>query len=202
MQNTANSHSNSTELLRRLQHGEEQAYREFVRDHERTVYALAYRLTGNRADAEDLTQDVFVKAIEAVRTFQGASLLQTWLHRIATNLFIDQTRSARHRYSAAWNEERDGESIHSATSGALPHTDASIESGVQNAHIERALASLSPQQRAVFVLRHFHDYALEEIASDLGVSVGTVKTQLFRATRNLRDALRIYKQDFESLPQK
>jgi RNA polymerase sigma-70 factor (ECF subfamily) len=163
-----------------------EAFRTVVEQYQRRVYAVAYDLTGNHDDAEDLAQETFVKAYTNIHNFQGTARLSTWLHRIAVNTFIDRTRSGNARYM------RPGASS-KAAERALDEQPSSAPTPVQFAHaqsldaqIRQALAALSPQQRAIFVLRHYHDEKIDEIARELGVSDGTVKTQLFRATQQLR----------------
>ncbi|MCU0425583.1 MAG: sigma-70 family RNA polymerase sigma factor [Candidatus Kapabacteria bacterium] len=187
-------------LVQRLQSSDaalrNAAFREFVRSHMQRLYTLAYKLSGNADDADDLTQEVFVRAVEALPQFSGSSSLATWLHRIAVNLHIDFTRSGRYRYSAAWDDERDNNATTTWTANAAPLPDASTHAAFQQTHFENALKTLSPQQRTVVVLRFVQEYSLEEIAEELGVSVGTVKTLVFRAVRSLREALRIYEKEF------
>jgi RNA polymerase sigma-70 factor, ECF subfamily len=186
---------NESLLVQRLKGGDDAAFREFVRFYQRPVFALAMQLLGNSDDADDLTQEVFIKANGSIAAFQGASLLSTWLHRIAVNLYIDFTRSGRYRTMTAWNDERDNQAT--SAFAQMPHTspESSADAQFQHEYIQQALQTLSPQQRAVFTLRHFEDLSLEEIATALGVSTGTVKTQLFRAIRQLRERLSFFKGD-------
>lgn len=172
------------------------AFQEFVRLNMRRVHGLAYQLSGNSDDADDLTQEVFVRALDALPRFQGTSALATWLHRITVNLHIDFTRSGRYRYSAAWDDERDNDVTHTLTTTASPLPDASVDAAFQQDHFERALRTLSAQQRTVVILRYVQEYSLEEIAQELGVTLGTVKTLAFRAVRSLRKALRLYQAEF------
>jgi RNA polymerase sigma-70 factor (ECF subfamily) len=172
------------------------AFQEFIRLNMRRVHALAYQLSGNSDDADDLTQEVFVRALEALPRFQAASTLATWLHRITVNLHIDFTRSGRYRYSAAWDDERDNDATHTLTTTASPLPDASTDAAFRHEHFEQALCTLPAQQRTVVVLRYVQEFSLEEIAQELGVTVGTVKTLIFRAVRSLRKALRIYQTEF------
>jgi RNA polymerase sigma-70 factor (ECF subfamily) len=181
------------EILQRLHSTDErtvhEAFGRVVEQYQRRVYAVAYDLTGNHDDAQDLAQETFVKAFAGIRTFQGTAQLSTWLHRITVNTFIDATRSGNARYmrSSASSEEaaRALEAEHSSTLTPVQFAHAqSLDS-----QIRRALTGLSPQQRAVFVLRHYHDEKIEDIAHELGVSDGTVKTQLFRAIQQLRTSL-------------
>ncbi len=179
------------ELLERLQHSNDEvcrsAFREFVERFQRRLYALAYDLTGNHADAEDLAQDVFVKAFTSINKFQGQSQLFTWLHRMAVNTFLDMKRTSAYR-SLRNGEQFNEEQWNSSTI----RPDAATEAVITDERIQTALQQCSPRERAVFVLRHYHDQALDDIAQTLGVTDGTVKTLLFRATKTLREALSFY----------
>jgi RNA polymerase sigma-70 factor (ECF subfamily) len=165
------------------------AFKELVQTYQRRLYALAYELTGNHEDADDVVQETFIKAYKTLHTFNGQAQLSTWLHRIAVNTFIDMTRTAR--FKAAQRNV----SLHSlAETRAEPlyhehSAEEQLHAQTISDRIEAALHLLSAQQRAVFVLRYYHDESITDIAQQLHVSEGTVKTQLFRATRTLRTAL-------------
>lgn len=196
--NTSHPHYQSDiHLLQRLRAGESTAFREFVRLYQRRLMTLALQLSGNREDAEDIVQEAFIKAYSALHSFNGTSALYTWLHRITVNLYIDHTRSGRYKTMASWDEERDNlsETAHLQSSPRSPEMLTNAQ--FQQEHIERALTALSAQQRVVFVLRYFQEYSLDEIAEELGVTVGTVKTLLFRAVRLLRDKLSWYQNELK-----
>ncbi|TAE28915.1 MAG: RNA polymerase sigma factor [Candidatus Kapaibacterium sp.] len=185
--------STEAHLLQRLKASDNAAFREFVRLYQRRLFTLAFQLLGNREDAEDLVQEAFIKAHGALAQFQGASSLYTWLHRIAVNLYIDYTRSGRYRAIQQWDDTRD-DNADAAQWHTPPTTpEASFQAVLQQEHIENALQKLTAQQRAVFVLRHYQDLSLEEVAEELHVTVGTVKTLLFRAVRELREHLAVYR---------
>jgi RNA polymerase sigma-70 factor (ECF subfamily) len=202
---------NTASLLERLQHHDgtiaRQAFGELVKAHQRRLYALGYDLMGNAADAEDVVQETFVKAWLGRRTFRGEAQISTWLHRLAVNVALDMKRGAAYRQlnnRAALDEETlhstahlNGQQ-HSHYSHYTPASpDALTEATIAEERIQDALQTLSPQQRAVFVLRHYHDEPLAEIATTLGVSEGTVKTLLFRAVRALRERLAVYEKKYE-----
>lgn len=157
-------------------------WQELVRDYSPQVYRLAYRLTGNRFDAEDLTQDVFVRVFKSIHTFQPGTL-EGWLHRITTNLFLDQARRRqRIRMDAAsgapdyvWGSSAGPEDI---------HVDAELDGDVA-----AALAALNPEQRVAVVLCDIEGLSYEEIAKVLDVKLGTVRSRIARGRAALRDAL-------------
>ena len=155
---------------------------ELVRDHSAQVYRLAYRLTGNRHDAEDLTQDVFVRVFKSIHNFQPGTL-EGWLHRITTNLFLDSARRRqRIRMDAlssapehVWGQDRSPEELHA--DGAL------------DADVAEALAALKPDQRVAVVLCDIEGMSYEEISEVLGIKLGTVRSRIARGRAQLRDAL-------------
>ena len=175
-----------------LSRGDGEGFRAFVDHHKRQVYGLALDLTGNHHDAEDLAQEVFVRVLQSVDRFRGDAKLSSWLYRITVNLNIDRVRRKRPDVM-----DHEGlEQIH-AVSPTRPSRDAGHDAAMAEAgdRIEAALDTLSDQQRTVFVLKHHHDLPLREVADILGVSIGTVKSSLFRAIRALRDRLAPYRED-------
>ncbi len=170
------------------------AFRELVERSKITVYRMAYDLTGNRHDAEDLSQEVYVRAYRALPGFRREAKWSTWLYRIMMNACTDKWR----RESRLTIEPADGPDDfgsagfdHESPSTASPHEAAAA--GLIQQHIDNALESLSPRERSVFVLRHYHDLKLKEIAEILQIAEGSVKTHLFRAIKQLQKQLAFYK---------
>jgi len=178
------------ELLQRVQKDETPALQEFVERYKKQIYFLALDLTGNHYDAEDLSQDVFLKAFNAVKKFRGDSKLSSWLHRITVNTYLDERRKKSFRIMKI-NEPMDQNFHELAITDSTPQTD--LERKRLQQEIDQALNSLSPQQKSVFVLRHYKDLKLREIADVLQLSEGTVKSVLFRAIRKLQEALSSYR---------
>ncbi len=163
--------------------------------HQRKIYRLALDLTGNHHDAEDLAQQTFLKAYQGLNGFRGESRLGSWLHRIAVNTHIDCQRGlseAARRTQRSWDDEDEFVSS-SAERRPAGNPEKRAEAATIQRHIARALHGLSPRERAVFVLRHYQQLKLREIASVLDVSEGTVKSLLFRAIRRLREELSFYR---------
>lgn len=158
-------------------------WQELVRDYSAQVYRLAYRLTGNPHDAEDLTQDVFVRVFKSIHTFKPGTL-DGWLHRITTNLFLDQARrKQRIRMDAlstapehVWGESSGPDQM---------HADANLDPDVAE-----ALAALNPEQRVAVVLCDIEGLSYEEIATVLDIKIGTVRSRIARGRAQLRDALK------------
>ncbi len=158
-------------------------WEEIVREHGPRVYRLAYRLTGNPHDAEDLTQDVFVRVFRSLHRFQPGTF-EGWLHRITTNLFLD---SARRKQKIRFDGLADGSDDRLASTWPTPSeqlADADLDHDVA-----AALADLSPEFRAAVVLCDIEGLSYEEIASVLDVKIGTVRSRIHRGRAQLRVAL-------------
>ncbi|MBI1808231.1 MAG: RNA polymerase sigma factor [Ignavibacteria bacterium] len=183
-------------LITQAQRGDPEAFRELVERSKINVYRLAYDLTGNHHDAEDLSQEVFVKAYRGLPNFRGNAKWSTWLYRITTNACIDHRRSQSRTTMEYKDDLGDDEttSEHNHRHSVL-NPDRSVEAGMIQENIERALSRLAPQERSVFVLRHYHDLPLKEIAETMKIAEGTVKSYLFRALQRLQRELAFYKKD-------
>lgn len=181
-------------LIDRAKNGDAEAFRALVERSKMVVYRLAFSLTGDRHDAEDLSQDVFVKAYKSLSKFRGDSKWSTWLYRITVNTCMDHGRTKAAKGTEVEYEEHTVQgTAHAGAGGILP--DRHADAGVLQGHIERALNTLSQQERAVFVLRHYHDLPLKQIASTLELAEGTVKSYLFRAIQQLQKELAFYRTD-------
>ncbi len=180
------------ELIAGLARGDRAAFRELVETHKKKVYFLALDMVGNPVDAEDVSQEVFLKVFRSFDTFNREAKLGSWLYRITYNTCIDHLRKR-----AAIPEPVEDEILeagfrnHPQVSGPSASTDPAVaaERAQLRERIERALECVSPQEKAVFLLRHHEDLALGDIAEALGLSVGSVKSYLFRAVRKLRKEL-------------
>ncbi len=155
---------------------------EVVRDHADRVYRLAYRLTGNPHDAEDLTQEVFVRVFRSLANYTPGTF-EGWLHRITTNLFLDMVRRrARIRFDALPD---DAERLPSKDRGpATVYDETHFDHDVQ-----AALDALPPDFRAAVVLCDLEGLSYEEIAATLGVKIGTIRSRIHRGRSQLRAAL-------------
>lgn len=184
-------------LVRRIQNGDPAAFRELVDAYKRQVYHTAYDLSGNHHDAEDLSQEVFIKAYRAIGRFRSDARIGTWLHRITLNAYIDSRRKKAHKMVtlAQVDEETGLDTIDSTADTRAVSPEASAVSLSVGDHVDQALAHLSEQERVVFVMRHYHDMPLREICGSLGVAEGTVKSLLFRSIRKLRRHLSFYREE-------
>jgi len=170
------------DLVARVQAGDQTAFRDLYRQHAGRVYALCLRLTGDARDAEERTQDVFVRLWDKVRSFRGESAFSSWLHRLAVNVVLNERRTTgRREQRVRPAEDPDG------VVGAQ-HT-APLHAAGLSIDLERAIAALPDGAREVFVLYDIEGYGHAEIAGLVGIAEGTSKAQLFRARRLLREKL-------------
>ncbi|MFI2753479.1 RNA polymerase sigma factor SigE [Cellulomonas sp. P22] len=159
------------------------SWEQIVREHSTRVYRLAYRLTGNQHDAEDLTQEVFVRVFRSLSTYTPGTF-EGWLHRITTNLFLDQVRRKQRIRMDAMGEDADrypDEVQHSP--------ERAFEHGNLDHDVQHALDDLPPDYRAAVVLCDIEGLSYEEIAVTLGIKLGTVRSRIHRARARLRVAL-------------
>jgi RNA polymerase sigma-70 factor, ECF subfamily len=168
------------ECLRRAQSGDVDAFEQLYREHSPRIYALCLRLkAGDKTDATELLQDVFVKAWRRLDTFRGDCAFASWLHRLAVNTMLESARSDGRRAARVLPMEDTSRLAGAARS-----------SGIElKMDMESAIASLPKGARLAFVLHDVEGYQHQEIAEQLGVTVGTIKAQLHRARRLLRERL-------------
>ena len=175
-------------LVQRTLSGETEAYNVLVKRYQRQVYNLAYRMLGSSEDAGDLVQDTFLRAYGALASFRQDASFLTWLYKIASNLCIDQMRARKSKGALSLDLELE--------EGREPMADRSFSPeetvirGAVSDVVQKAVMNLPERYRIVVVMRHLQDMSIEEIASQLGLPSGTVKTHLFRAREMLRERLR------------
>jgi RNA polymerase sigma factor (sigma-70 family) len=157
---------------------------EIVTEHSARVYRLAYRLTGNQYDAEDLTQETFVRVFRSLSTYSPGTF-EGWLHRITTNLFLDQVRRRKRIRMDVLGDDAD----HVPGAVGLGSPERGFEHANLDGDVQRALDALSPEFRAAVVLCDIEGLSYEEIAVTLGVKLGTVRSRIHRARAQLRDTL-------------
>jgi RNA polymerase sigma-70 factor (ECF subfamily) len=178
-------------IIEGMARGDQRAFRELVERYKKKVYYLALDMAGNPVDAEDISQEVFLKVYRSFATFRKGARLGSWLYRVTYNASIDHLR----RKGAAPEPVADDVLEYLSRDGAaLPGRSAvdpaaAAESSQLQERIARALEKVSPQEKAVFLLRHYEDLMLKDIAASLGLSLGSVKSYLFRAVRKLQREL-------------
>lgn len=172
-----------------LQQGQEAAFNEVVRRYQGRVYAVAYRITGNREDALDVAQEALLKAYRKIDTWQPTGGFRAWLLRLASNQSIDhlrrRNRQRHERLDEGYIPETEGAPVEPATTD----TEDAVRAREIDERVRKALVVLSPAQKTVFVLRHYEGLQLSEIAEEMGCTVGSVKVHLFRALKKLRGEL-------------
>ena len=184
-----------SELIGRAQAGDAEAFSTLARAYERRLYVLALHHARDRHDAEDLSQEVWLKAFRAIKSFRGESSFYTWLRQIMINTFLNERRTPRYGGAQvveldAWEASR-RDATHN--SGSLPARSRGLEETVEQqflvTRVLDALGELTAQQRLIFLLKHHEGMTYEEIAESLGCSTGTTKKALFRAVLKLREQL-------------
>ena len=177
--------------------GDRDAYRILVERHSHQVFRLAYRMTGNRHDAEEVVQEAFLRGYQKLGKFEARSNFGTWVYRIATNYAIDRMRQrqkeeARRQQPKA--EEKDGmeSDALSRVQDEAPTPERLTQSIELRKQMEQALAALSDAERTAFVMRHWEGCGIEEIAAALKSSSNATKNTVFRAVQKLRLALQPY----------
>jgi RNA polymerase sigma-70 factor (ECF subfamily) len=177
----------SAAVLARARQGDSEAFRALVERHSRSVFRLAFRMTGNEQDAEDVVQESFLRAYRQLGRFESRANFGTWLYRIVANCSVDLMRSKQARHDQTRSESLDEAVEMPAADGPGP------ERLAQSAEIERrvqaALGELSPLERAAFTLRHYEGRSIEEISRALGLGTSAAKHSVFRAVKKLRAAL-------------
>jgi len=153
---------------------------EIVKNHSAKVFRLAYRLTGNRYDAEDLTQETFVRVFRSLHNFTPGTI-DGWLHRITTNLFLDQARRRNRIRFDAFAEDAE-----TRLPGKDPGPERTFEYNNLDIDIQGALAELAPEFRAAVVLCDLEGLSYEEVSETLGVKLGTVRSRIHRGRSQLR----------------
>jgi len=172
-----------TEILGRLRSGDESAFDELVRLHQKDVYRLAYRLTGSPEEADDVAQETFLRAYRAVGDFRGDATLRTWLMKIATNLSLNLVQSAR-------VARRDASPVEDVTPAVEHGGDDRIQEMERRRRLAPAIERLPPKQRATLALRVQQGLKFKEIARIMGCTTGTAKANFSHAVAALRLALK------------
>ena len=176
------------QAIERAQQGDGEAFQVLYDMHKRRVYSLCLRMTANTAEAEDLTQEAFLRVFRKISTFRGQSSFSTWLHRVALNIALMHLRRKCH-VETSLDEMTAPDPNRGEQGKEVGGPDLSLTWLVDRVNLERAVAQLPPTCRMVFVLHDIQGFKHREIAGMMGWSIGTSKVQLHRAHRRLRDLL-------------
>lgn len=181
------------ELMLALKAGDEDAFKELVDRHRDAVVNLTYRYLGNRTDAEDLAQEVFLKVYRARARYEPAAKFTTWLYRVAANTCLNEVRDRRRRptFAAAPFDAREDGGVPAADRNSPSPPEEAERSEMREA-VRAALAELPERQRMALVLNKFHGLGYEELADSLGMTVPAVKSLLVRARENVRRRIEPY----------
>jgi RNA polymerase sigma-70 factor (ECF subfamily) len=182
------------DLVQQVQNGNRNAFRQLVEEYKRKVYYLAYDLTGNHMDADDLSQEVFIRIFNSIANFRRESKFSTWIYRVTINCWINMKKSKG--YKIREKQDRIDNNFYlneQKASEQNPQREAE-KSDIQK-FIHNALQQLSPKEKSVFIMRHYHDLSLKEIGTTLNIRVGTVKSLLFRAINKLQKQLSGHKNE-------
>jgi RNA polymerase sigma-70 factor, ECF subfamily len=176
-------------LIERAQSGDSDAFRLLVEQHSRVVFRLAFRMTGNEQDAEDVVQETFLRAYKRLSDYEARASFSTWLYRIASNYALDLIRSRRrHQDKRDYGAGEDRDILQAIPEGS-PGPDRVVYGTEVKDHVNAALDELSAQERTAFVLRHFEGLSIEEIGRALGTGTNATKHSIFRAVQKLRRSL-------------
>jgi RNA polymerase sigma-70 factor (ECF subfamily) len=173
----------------RARSGDADAFRMLVERHSRALFRLAFRMTGNESDAEDVVQETFLRAYRQLDKFDERASFGTWLYRIATNYSLDLVRSRNRRQERQQPIEEGGEDPMLGLPSAEPAPDRLALSGEVRERVAAAMDELSAAERTAFVLRHFEGMGIEDVSRALNCQPGAAKHSVFRAVQKLRRAL-------------
>lgn len=179
-------------LVHQAQQGDHRAFETLVQRYDQRVIALAYQLVGNRHDAEDIYQEVFMRVFHNITKFRFQSDFYTWLYRIVVNTAISYRKKRTRHSHQSIDAASESEHWHWTPEADTPDPDAQVMNAELKGKIDDTLDNLSLMQRTVFVLRFFQDFKIKDIASIIGCTEGTVKNYLFRGTRKMRKSLAAY----------
>ena len=175
--------------VERAQSGDSDAFRLLVEQHSRAVFRLAFRMTGNEQDAEDVVQETFLRAYRQLDKYEARSSFSTWLYRIASNYSLDLIRMRKRHEEKRERGKAEERDILQTLPVNAPGPDRILYSNQVQERVNEALNELSAQERTAFVLRHFEGMSIDEIGEALGTGTNATKHSIFRAVQKLRRSL-------------
>jgi RNA polymerase sigma-70 factor (ECF subfamily) len=177
------------DLVAKTRAGDSQAFGVLVQRHGRSLFRLAYRMTANEQDAEDVVQEGFLRAYRQLSHFDERASFGTWLYRIVANCSLDLVRSRKRRSEHLAPVEADGEDPMESVPACVATPERLALSGEVRERVAAAMEQLSPTERTAFVLRHYEGMGIEEVSRVLECQPGAAKHSVFRAVQKLRRAL-------------
>jgi RNA polymerase sigma-70 factor (ECF subfamily) len=177
--------------IERAKAGDSDGFRALVQRHSRSVFRLAFRMTGNEFDAEDVVQETFLRAYKQLDNYESRSSFSTWVYRIASNYALDLIRSRKRHADrrVLSSESEEGTGVLENVKAGEPGQDRVYYSAQVRVKLNLALDNLSEQERTAFLLRHFEGKSIEEIGAVLSLGTSATKNSIFRAVRKVREAL-------------
>lgn len=177
-----------TQLIEKASKGDISAFEELISIHQKMVYNYCYRMSGDLHDAEDLTQEVFLKAYRGLANFKGKSKFSTWIYRIAYNTCIDRHRKKKSADTNMVFIDDEDEYRQLVSDNHIPEDELLIKE--KQEIVQKCIESLRPEYRSVIILRDIQNYTYAEIAAMLDMPLGTVKSYISRGRSALRESLR------------
>ena len=174
-------------VVNRARSGDPDAFRQLVERHSQPLFRVAYRMTGNQHDADDVVQEAFLRAYRQIHSFEERANFGTWLHRITVNCALDLLRS-RGRIDKHYGGDPETAEMTGAAKSE-PEQHRLLISAELREQVAAAMERLTGNERTAFVLRHFEGMPVEEIGRTLGIQVNAAKHTIFRAVRKLRESL-------------
>lgn len=177
-------------LVRQVKEGQVQAFAELVELYKDRLYQLAYRMLGNAHEAEDVTQETFLRVYTNLDRYDPNQKFSTWIYRIATNLSIDRIRKHRPKFSLdAEMNDRENLNLYATLPDKERTPEEQVIAGELQQKVQEAISSLSPSYRTIMILRYIEDLSLQEISEILQLPVTTIKTRIHRGREALRKKL-------------
>ncbi len=185
-------------LIEKCKQGDRKAFDTLIRNYEKRVYNLAYRLSGHYDEANDISVDAFIRVFQALRLFRGDANFSTWLFRIVTNVYLDRRKRTRNKQHLSLEEyiELEENSVARQVEDPAPTPDMRAEASERKDLMQQAINNLPDYQRAMIVLYHTEGLSYDEIAEVMALPIGTVKSRLNRARLTLREKLEPLKELF------
>lgn len=181
-------------LLKRIREGETELFGQLVEAHQRKIFRVALYYVRDPMVADSLTQDGFIKAFENIHRFREEASFETWLTRITINLCLNylkqQQRELKRNVTESLGEDEQGNLLTFQIADPNGSPEEQLIRQETMRRVQRAISLMSPQQKAVFQLRHYEGLSLEEIGQVMQMNIGTIKSHLFRAVQKVRDVLK------------
>jgi RNA polymerase sigma-70 factor, ECF subfamily len=175
-----------SEIVEQIRQGDNGAYQHLVERHSRVLFRLAYRITGNSTDAEDVVQETFLRAYRKLDSFDARASFATWVQRIAANYSLDLLRSRKRQVD---QRRIDGSEDFPQVADQAPQPDRLLLNSQLRDSLDNGLRALTEQERSAFVLRHYEGQSISEISATLDIGESAAKQSVFRAVRKLRSFL-------------